>query len=187
VATYWQQIQAQVQADRAVRSRILAGVGLAGLLRSPHPSMRWKSPVLTLHDGPTDRDLDLTRRQRQSGARRSLNALPGRTRAAALATIARGCTTSELAVKVGTSAASASEHATVLREAGLIETRRQHRTAHQDGRHTARRGTRGAPPSRAARPGSTDGHREPAGALARHNVLVGAIEHVPGTDGCGRI
>lgn len=66
----------------------------------------------------------------RNGTRRSLDALLGRTRAAALGTIAGGCTTGELAVKVGISAASASEHATVLREAGLIETRRRHRNAY---------------------------------------------------------
>ncbi|SRR5216683_331385 len=64
------------------------------------------------------------------GSRRSLAALLGRTRAAALETIAAGCTTGELAGKLRVSAASASEHATTLREAGLITTRRGHRAAH---------------------------------------------------------
>ena len=54
----------------------------------------------------------------------SLAALLGRTRAAALAAVRRGCTTSELARRCGVSAATASQQATVLRGAGLISTRR---------------------------------------------------------------
>ncbi|WP_026414321.1 ArsR/SmtB family transcription factor [Actinomadura oligospora] len=52
----------------------------------------------------------------------SLHALLGRTRAKVLAAIAAegGCTTSRLAQHAGVSLASASQHATVLREAGLI-------------------------------------------------------------------
>jgi DNA-binding transcriptional ArsR family regulator len=42
-----------------------------------------------------------------------------------LRSIADGCTTTELAARVGVSVAAASQHATVLREAGLITTRRQ--------------------------------------------------------------
>ena len=55
----------------------------------------------------------------------ALNALVGRTRAAALNSVADGCTTTELARRVGVSLAAASQHATVLRDAGLITTRRQ--------------------------------------------------------------
>ncbi len=55
----------------------------------------------------------------------ALAALVGRTRAAALRTIAAGCTTTELARSIGVSAAAASQHTTVLREAGLISTRRE--------------------------------------------------------------
>jgi DNA-binding transcriptional ArsR family regulator len=57
--------------------------------------------------------------------RSALNALVGRTRAAALTSVADGCTTTELARRVGVSLAAASQHATVLRDAGLITTRRQ--------------------------------------------------------------
>jgi DNA-binding transcriptional ArsR family regulator len=54
-----------------------------------------------------------------------LAALLGSTRASVLQAIAEGpCTTSELAARVGTSLASASQHATVLRNAGLIATER---------------------------------------------------------------
>jgi DNA-binding transcriptional ArsR family regulator len=55
----------------------------------------------------------------------ALAALVGRNRAAVLASIADGCTTTELADRVGISVAAASQHASVLRDAGLIVTRRQ--------------------------------------------------------------
>jgi DNA-binding transcriptional ArsR family regulator len=54
----------------------------------------------------------------------ALSALLGHNRAAVLLRIADGCTTSELAQRAGISLASASQHATVLLEAGLITTRR---------------------------------------------------------------
>jgi DNA-binding transcriptional ArsR family regulator len=58
---------------------------------------------------------------RPNGSRRSsLAALLGRTRAAALEAIAHGCTTTELAKRLGVSAANASQHATALRGAGLV-------------------------------------------------------------------
>jgi predicted transcriptional regulator len=55
----------------------------------------------------------------------ALAALVGRNRAAVLSAIAHGCTTTELAGRVGISLAAASQHASVLRNAGLITTRRQ--------------------------------------------------------------
>lgn len=57
--------------------------------------------------------------------------LLGHTRAAVLHTIAEhpGCTTTELATTTHIAVASASEHATVLREAGLIRTIRHRNTA----------------------------------------------------------
>ena len=61
-----------------------------------------------------------------AGSRGSaLAALVGRNRAAVLQSIADGCTTTELARRVGISLAAASQHASVLRGAGLIATRRQ--------------------------------------------------------------
>ncbi|MFC9268270.1 ArsR/SmtB family transcription factor [Streptomyces zhihengii] len=54
-----------------------------------------------------------------------LESLLGRTRAAALRVTAQGCTTTELARRLGVSAAAASQHATVLRRAELITTRRR--------------------------------------------------------------
>ncbi|MGY0063680.1 winged helix-turn-helix domain-containing protein [Streptomyces sp. LZ34] len=61
----------------------------------------------------------------------SLTALLGHTRAIVLWTIAHhpGCTTTELARHAGISPASASQHATVLRTAGLTTTTRHHNTA----------------------------------------------------------
>ncbi|GAA2605350.1 helix-turn-helix domain-containing protein [Streptomyces axinellae] len=47
-----------------------------------------------------------------------------------LEVIADGVTTGQLARRVGLSPASASEHTTVLRKAGLVATRRSGRTAH---------------------------------------------------------
>jgi Helix-turn-helix domain len=58
----------------------------------------------------------------------ALAALVGRTRAATLRCIAEECTTTELAHRTGISLAAASQHATVLRDAGLITTRRHGNT-----------------------------------------------------------
>jgi DNA-binding transcriptional ArsR family regulator len=66
---------------------------------------------------------------RQLGA---LGRLIGRTRAEVLRTLADGCTTSELAARLGMSPASASQHATALREAGLVSsTRDRNRMLHR--------------------------------------------------------
>jgi DNA-binding transcriptional ArsR family regulator len=54
----------------------------------------------------------------------SLAALLGRTRASVLASLTTGCTTTQLAQRVGISLASASQHAAVLRDAGLVASRR---------------------------------------------------------------
>ncbi|MDX3660973.1 helix-turn-helix domain-containing protein [Streptomyces sp. ID05-26A] len=81
------------------------------MLRDPS-----RTPVLVY---PIARDLHVT-----SAGKRSLEALLGRTRAAALQVIAGGCTTTELARRLGISAASASAHASVLRDAGLAVAQR---------------------------------------------------------------
>lgn len=54
----------------------------------------------------------------------ALATLLGRTRAAALEVIADGCTTTELAKRLGISAATASQHASALRGAGLVASTR---------------------------------------------------------------
>ncbi|WP_282793798.1 winged helix-turn-helix domain-containing protein [Streptomyces sp. CC224B] len=63
--------------------------------------------------------------------RPALAALVGRTRAAALEAIAEhpGCSTKELATLIRAASPSASEHATALREAGLVRTTRHRNTA----------------------------------------------------------
>jgi DNA-binding transcriptional ArsR family regulator len=61
-------------------------------------------------------------------SRRALAALLGSTRAAALVAIGTGCSTTELARRVGVSPAAASQHATVLRNAGLTASRREANT-----------------------------------------------------------
>lgn len=63
--------------------------------------------------------------ERDDAPGRNLEALLGRTRAAALHVTAEGCTTTELARRLGVSVPAASQHATVLRNAGLITTSRR--------------------------------------------------------------
>jgi hypothetical protein len=65
--------------------------------------------------------------ERESG-REALAALLGRTRAAVLEVVDAGCSTGEVARRLGISAAAASQHATVLRNAGLLVTRRERNT-----------------------------------------------------------
>lgn len=58
----------------------------------------------------------------------ALAALLGRTRAAVLAAVGDGCSTGELARRLAISPAAASQHATVLRNAGLVSTHRDRNT-----------------------------------------------------------
>jgi hypothetical protein len=60
----------------------------------------------------------------RSHADRSLTALLGRGRAKVLRSVREGCNTSELSRRAGVSLSTASEHAAVLREAGLITSSR---------------------------------------------------------------
>lgn len=66
---------------------------------------------------------DPARNGSRAGAE-ALAALIGHTRAAVLGVVAAGCTTTELARRVGVSAGAISQHTAVLREAGLICTTR---------------------------------------------------------------
>ena len=59
---------------------------------------------------------------------KALGALVGRTRAKVLRTLVDSHNTGELGMRVGVSAAAASQHTAVLREAGLIITRRKQNT-----------------------------------------------------------
>ncbi|TDC79700.1 winged helix-turn-helix domain-containing protein [Streptomyces hainanensis] len=91
-------------------------------------------PWLTYPAAPHDASLFLpptTTAQALSTVPQSLTALLGHTRAIVLWTIAHhpGCTTTELARHTGVSPASASQHATILRTAGLTTTTRHHNTA----------------------------------------------------------
>ncbi|MFE3649003.1 ArsR/SmtB family transcription factor [Streptomyces sp. NPDC059152] len=59
----------------------------------------------------------------------ALGALVGHTRAAALEALREGCSTGELAERLGISLAGASKHAAVLRRSGLVTTSRNRNTA----------------------------------------------------------
>jgi DNA-binding transcriptional ArsR family regulator len=85
-------------------------------LRDPH-----LPPVLVY---PVEHDLTLGSGAGDERRSRSLAALLGPTRAGVLESIGDGRTTSELASRVGVSAASVSQHTGVLREARLINTTR---------------------------------------------------------------
>lgn len=113
-------------------------LGGRGLLIVPS-LFAWPEPI-TLHSTvdeaapmmlvvPVLRDIgDFAAAWGPRGTNEALTALLGRTRAAALQVIAEGCSTTELARSLGVSPATASEHASILREAGLIESWR-HRNA----------------------------------------------------------
>lgn len=86
-------------------------------------------PVITYpagHDQPLLRATTFAPHPDLHRSSPAVPALLGRTRAAVLNTIAEhpGCSTKELATLAGIAPATASEHATVLREAGLITTGR---------------------------------------------------------------
>ncbi len=65
---------------------------------------------------------------RSDAGREALSALLGRTRAAVLEVAGEGCSTGELARRLHISPAAASQHATVLRNAGLLVSRRDRNT-----------------------------------------------------------
>jgi|ERR1700678_3281379 DNA-binding transcriptional ArsR family regulator len=90
-----------------------------------NPTDERAAPMLMLPVADGTGRAQLWDRPRRRGA--ALSALVGRNRAAVLGSIAGGCTTTELADRVGISLAAASQHASVLRDAGLITTRRQGR------------------------------------------------------------
>ena len=58
LAPFWPQIRAQVDADRALRTRAVLAGGTDGLLRSFEPLLRWEPPVLVA-DYPVERELRL--------------------------------------------------------------------------------------------------------------------------------
>ncbi|MFH8983852.1 winged helix-turn-helix domain-containing protein [Streptomyces varsoviensis] len=109
---------------------------IPSLFRPSHSVVNaWAEPqpwlTFPLHDGDRPALSPARTAAALSGVPHSLSALLGRTRANVLAAIADhpGCTTTELAVRTGVAPASASEHATVLRTAGLTAVARHHNTA----------------------------------------------------------
>lgn len=101
-----------------------------GLILVPTYFGTGRSAVVADRDGPVvlvDSIAPQSRDRLTMDGRHSqhLDALLGSTRAAVLRTLGEGRTTTELARRVGVSASTASQHATVLREAGLITTQRR--------------------------------------------------------------
>jgi DNA-binding transcriptional ArsR family regulator len=167
--------------ERDRLAQVLRDGGVEALLSSLHPSISWRTPVLTVWTRHGEADLDLrgtgltivpslcappvspvstiggleraspvlaypfdpaakaasadVEHRPRLGPRR-LDHLMGRTRALVFAAIGEGgCTTTELADRSGTSLATASEHATVLRAAGLIATQRRGAAVRHDLTH----------------------------------------------------
>lgn len=106
-------------------------LGGRGLLLVP-AYFCWRRPV-TLVDAelrpvlvyPIEHDPRVTPEKARHADDRPLTSLLGRTRAAVLRAVESGGTTTELSRRSGISLASASQHAAVLREAGLISTCRE--------------------------------------------------------------
>jgi len=116
-------------------------IDLRGLGVTLMPSVFWRGrPLFTRHpDGSlvivypaaTPLPLAATSRNGDGNGRGSVVALLGSNRAGVLAAATSASTTTELARAAGISLASASEHATILRNAGLITSRREgRRVAH---------------------------------------------------------
>ncbi|OJF11571.1 transcriptional regulator [Couchioplanes caeruleus subsp. caeruleus] len=116
-------LEVDVQVDRTLR---LDGRGLLLVpsyfsWRTPDVLRDPSLPPVLVYPVEHDPTLGTT----PSGApRMSVAALIGQTRSSVLESIGDGSTTSELARRVGVSAASVSQHTTVLREARLIHTSR---------------------------------------------------------------
>ncbi|MEV6850598.1 helix-turn-helix domain-containing protein [Actinoplanes sp. NPDC051411] len=93
----------------------------------PQPSVSYPAG-----DTPLDQLTSLAPAAWPPGRPEAVTKLLGRTRAAVLTAIAEhpGCSTKQLAVLAHVAESGASEHATVLREAGLIVTLRPRNTAH---------------------------------------------------------
>ncbi|GAA4189686.1 winged helix-turn-helix domain-containing protein [Microbispora amethystogenes] len=154
LAPIWPLVQAGVAADRSLRAETLLRGGIDALLATINPWWRWRPPVLEIPsplayhvplcgrglllvpsyfaptsllawrpDQPTVLVYPLCHNDR-TGFADALGPLLGRTRAAVLAALRDPATTTSLAERVGVSLASASQHATVLRNAGLVATTR---------------------------------------------------------------
>ncbi|HEX6686597.1 MAG TPA: winged helix-turn-helix domain-containing protein [Candidatus Limnocylindrales bacterium] len=86
-------------------------------------------PVLVCPVDGDARFMALSPATRRRPGSQALAALLGRTRAAVLETIGDGCTTGEIARRLDVSLATASEHTSVLRQAGLVASARDGNTA----------------------------------------------------------
>lgn len=108
-----------------VPSRYSYDVSLCGRGLLLVPSYFAEASVLVYPtDGPIALVYPMDHADRSAGSEDTLGPLLGRTRAAALAALRDPATTTALAERLGVSLASASQHATVLRNAGLISTSR---------------------------------------------------------------
>ncbi|MFD7262617.1 ArsR/SmtB family transcription factor [Streptomyces sp. NPDC059874] len=86
------------------------------------------APVVLAFAAPPDSYQATALWDKPDGSGQSLGALVGQTRAAALHVLRASCTTTQLADRLGISAAGASQHTAVLRRTGLITTRRVRNT-----------------------------------------------------------
>ncbi|MFJ2773942.1 hypothetical protein [Streptomyces sp. NPDC087300] len=114
-----------------VPQRAAEGLLIVPSWTAQHPALLCggELPVLRY---PARNGFDLRAESERSAPRpQAITALIGRARSHALASIGTGCSTTELADRLGVGAATASSHATALRRAGLIVTvRRGKRVEH---------------------------------------------------------
>jgi DNA-binding transcriptional ArsR family regulator len=92
------------------------------------PSSRPQDPPVLVYPVPVNGATANSLWQLAPSTDKALSALVGRTRAKVLRTLVDSHNTGELGLRVGVSAAAASQHTAVLREAGLIITRRKQNT-----------------------------------------------------------
>ncbi|GAA0939456.1 ArsR/SmtB family transcription factor [Nonomuraea longicatena] len=159
VEPHWESITTSVAADLAFRRRALREHGIAALLATFRPMMRWEDPVLHLPIHPSGRDVhlrgrglvlipsyfcrrhpltifsaelpqvvvypvELPLRAAVPSSVGALERLLGETRAAVLLAVRAERTTGELSRDLGVAPATISHHTGILREAGLIHSRR---------------------------------------------------------------
>ncbi|KOU13494.1 hypothetical protein ADK52_38650 [Streptomyces sp. WM6372] len=183
LAPYWDRIHDHLHSEQALRTRLMAQGGVAGLFDGLRPLLSWKPPVLEIPsyqpllsrsdfpvagrhvilapsvqcgpvpqlfvrpdrpsllliypalDDPADAcrlwEPPIRHSSPNAGIPGPLKALLGRTRATVLCVIADhpACTTTQLARHAHISPASASEHATTLRHAGLTALNRHGKSA----------------------------------------------------------
>ncbi|AUS79771.1 ArsR family transcriptional regulator [Actinoalloteichus sp. AHMU CJ021] len=104
-------------------------VFLAGRSTVLVPPTKPGGPLVLAYPAPVEWAVPSALTPTMEGGERSLAALVGRTRAAILIALSESRTTSELSRRIGISAAAASQHTAILREAGMITTYRQTNTA----------------------------------------------------------